>query len=141
MIESLAPITDFAKTMPPGLLLMLAAVPVVLLPHRISQIAMLLLPIAGLAQVLALPLGFTDELVLFGRTLEITRVDRGQEEDEVVFPRAGGRGRGSAILLDVRPGRGEVLLGGVESLAAVWCNGAFVVNGCQGPRSTYSLVG
>ena len=71
----LAPIQPLAESLPPGVLLMLAAAPVVLLPRKLSQALMLLLPLVGLAQLLALPVGYTDHVVLFDYTLEVTRID------------------------------------------------------------------
>ena len=71
----LAPVQPLAESMPPGVLLMLAAAPVVLLPRKLSQLAMLLLPLLGLAQLLALPVGYAQQVALFDYTLEVTRID------------------------------------------------------------------
>jgi multicomponent Na+:H+ antiporter subunit D len=64
-----------AIPMPPGLLLIVFALPVVLLPHRLSQVAMLALTALGLAHLWALPLGFSQTVGIFDYSLEITRVD------------------------------------------------------------------
>jgi len=61
--------------LPPGMLLVLAAIPAAWLPRRLSQGAMLMLPLIGLAQVLALPAEASRSLGLFGLELEIVRVD------------------------------------------------------------------
>ncbi len=71
----LAPILPLAESLPPGVLLMIAAVPVVLLPRKLSQVVMLLLPIVGLAQLLALPVGTSHQVALFDYTLEVTHID------------------------------------------------------------------
>ena len=60
---------------PPGLLLVLAAVPVALLPHKVSQAAMLTLPVVGLYQLFQMPAEFSQTITLFEYTLEITRID------------------------------------------------------------------
>jgi len=60
---------------PPGLLLILAALPVVLVPHRVGHAMMLLVPILGLAQLLALPLDYHYSIEVFSYDLEIIRVD------------------------------------------------------------------
>jgi len=60
---------------PPGLLLVLAAIPAALLPHRISQGVMLALPAIGLAQLFQMPAEFSQTLTLFDYTLEVTRID------------------------------------------------------------------
>ncbi len=89
MTESLAQTLSqwlpWAGAMPPGLLLMVAAAPVVLLPHRVANVVMLALPLVGLAQLLALPIGYTDSLALFDYTLEITRVDELSRVFGIVF--------------------------------------------------------
>jgi multicomponent Na+:H+ antiporter subunit D len=62
--------------LPPGLLLVLGALLVPLLPKDAKAPFMLLLPLLGLAQVWLLPLGFTHDLALFGDlTLQTVRVD------------------------------------------------------------------
>lgn len=85
MTESLAHMLPLAAAMPPGMLLMLAAIPVVFLPRTISNIVMLLLPIIGLAQLLALPIGYTDTVAIFDYTLEVTRVDALSRVFGIVF--------------------------------------------------------
>ncbi len=60
---------------PPGLLLVVAAIPAALLPHRLSQAAMLSLPVIGLAQLFQMPAEFSQTLTLFDYTLEVTRID------------------------------------------------------------------
>jgi multicomponent Na+:H+ antiporter subunit D len=79
MIESIV------QQLPPGVLLMLAAVPAVLLPRRLSQVAMLAIPLVGLAQLLLLPLGHVWSLGLFSYTLEIVRVDALSRVFGIVF--------------------------------------------------------
>ncbi len=83
MTESLA--YPIAGVLPPGALLMVAALPVVLLPHRVANVVMLALPLLGLAQLLALPIGYTDALSVFGYTLEITRIDELSRVFGIVF--------------------------------------------------------
>ncbi|MDC1295728.1 Na(+)/H(+) antiporter subunit D [Myxococcota bacterium] len=61
---------------PPGLLLVIAAVPVSMLPHKISQVAMLMLPVIGLAHLIGMPEEFRHTIELFDFTLEVTRIDR-----------------------------------------------------------------
>jgi multicomponent Na+:H+ antiporter subunit D len=70
---------------PPGLLLVLAAIPVAMLPHRWSQGAMLLLPVVGLYQLLQMPAEFHQSLSIFGYSLEITRVDALSRVFGIVF--------------------------------------------------------
>ncbi|MHA7837419.1 MAG: Na(+)/H(+) antiporter subunit D [bacterium] len=60
---------------PPGVLLVLAAVPTVWLPRRLSQALMLLLPIVGLGHVIALPDLHSQSMEAFGYELQIVRVD------------------------------------------------------------------
>ncbi len=60
---------------PPGLLLMLAAIPVVFLPHRASQAVMLALPVVGLVQLLQLPADFSQAYSVFDYRLELVRAD------------------------------------------------------------------
>lgn len=68
--------SEFLATgLPPGVLLILAALPAAWLPRRLSQGAMLVLPLIGLAQLLALPAEVSRSLDLFGFELEIVRVD------------------------------------------------------------------
>ncbi len=66
---------SLAMGLPPGLLLILAAVPAAWLPRRLSQGVMLMLPLIGLAQTLALPAEASRFFELFGLELEIVRVD------------------------------------------------------------------
>lgn len=61
---------------PPGLLLMVAAIPVVFLPHRMSQAVLLTLPVIGLYQLLQMPVEYSYSLQLFDFTLEVVRIDR-----------------------------------------------------------------
>jgi len=70
---------------PPGLLLVLAAIPVALLPQRLSQPAMLALPVIGLWQLFQMPAEFSQTLQLFGYTLEITRIDALSRVFGIVF--------------------------------------------------------
>ncbi|MBW2425743.1 MAG: Na(+)/H(+) antiporter subunit D [Deltaproteobacteria bacterium] len=76
---------SIVQQLPPGVLLMLAAVPAVLLPRRLSQVAMLAIPLVGLAQLLLLPLGHVWSLGLFSYTLEIVRVDALSRVFGIVF--------------------------------------------------------
>ena len=85
LVQTFAPLFPWAGSMPPGLLLMLAAVPVVFLPHRVGNVVMLLLPLVGLGQLLALPNGYSDTLTLFEYTLEITRIDALSKVFGIVF--------------------------------------------------------
>jgi len=80
---------SLAMELPPGLLLILAAIPVVWLPRRLSQGAMLLLPLVGLAQVLALPAEASRFFELFDLRLEIVRVDALARIFGIVFHLAG----------------------------------------------------
>ena len=57
MAELLASLRPLAESLPPGVLLMLAAAPVVLLPRTLGNGAMLVLPLLGLLQLLAIPVG------------------------------------------------------------------------------------
>lgn len=66
---------SLATGLPPGVLLILAALPAAWLPRRLSQGVMLVLPLIGLAQLLALPAEVSQSLELFGLELEIVRVD------------------------------------------------------------------
>lgn len=70
---------------PPGVLLILAAVPAVLLPHRISQIVMMGLPLLGLAHLLSMPAEFGYSIQVFDYTLEITRIDALSRVFGIVF--------------------------------------------------------
>ena len=70
---------------PPGLLLVLAAIPVALLPQRLSQPAMLALPVLGLWQLFQMPAEFSQTLPVFGYTLEITRIDALSRVFGIVF--------------------------------------------------------
>ena len=85
LAQTLAQWLPWAGAMPPGMLLMVAAAPVVLLPHRLANVVMLALPVVGLAQLLALPIGYTDSLAIFDQTLEITRVDELSRVFGIVF--------------------------------------------------------
>ena len=70
---------------PPGLLLMVAAIPVVFLPHRISQGVMLALPAIGLYQLLQMPIDYSYSLQMFDFTLEVVRFDRLARVCGIVF--------------------------------------------------------
>jgi multicomponent Na+:H+ antiporter subunit D len=72
MTESFAALFQGA---PPGLLLVVLAIPAALLPHRLSQLAMGALPLIGLAHLHGLPAELHWSVEAFGYTLEITRVD------------------------------------------------------------------
>lgn len=62
--------------LPPGMLLILGALLVPLLPKLVKGPYLLLLPVLGLAQVWLLPLGFTHDVTLFGDlALQTVRVD------------------------------------------------------------------
>jgi multicomponent Na+:H+ antiporter subunit D len=82
MTESLLQTLD---TWPPGLLLIVAALPVVLLPHRLAQALMLAVPVLGLAQLLTLPAETHHSIQLFSYTLETVRVDALSRIFGVVF--------------------------------------------------------
>lgn len=69
MIESLV------LGMPPGVLLVLAALPAAFLPWGLYRVVLLGLPIAGLAQLLALPADHAQTWALFGYELELIRAD------------------------------------------------------------------
>jgi multicomponent Na+:H+ antiporter subunit D len=71
--------------LPPGLLLIVAAVPAVLLPHRLSQVAMLALPILGLAHLMSMPIGFEYSIAVFDYTLQVTRIDALSRVFGIVF--------------------------------------------------------
>jgi multicomponent Na+:H+ antiporter subunit D len=83
MTESLA--LSVIPNWPPGLLLIAAALPVVLLPHRVGQALMLLVPILGLGQLLSLPAEFHPSIEIFSYSLEIVRVDALSRIFGVVF--------------------------------------------------------
>ncbi|HIF92219.1 MAG: Na(+)/H(+) antiporter subunit D [Myxococcales bacterium] len=65
----------FVSGLPPGVLLIVAAIPAVLLPHRLSQAVMMALPIVGLAHLLQMPADFSYSIEVFDYTLQITRID------------------------------------------------------------------
>jgi len=83
MTESLVP--SFMQAWPPGMLLIVAALPIVLLPHRMGQALMLIVPILGLGQLLSLPGDFHQSIQVFAYDLEIVRVDRLSRIFGVVF--------------------------------------------------------
>ncbi len=85
MTESFAGLSAILLGSPPGLLLVLAAVPAALLPHRISQVVMLALPVIGLYQLFQLPVGFSQTLEIFEYTLEVTRIDSLSRVFGIVF--------------------------------------------------------
>ncbi|MBW2232273.1 MAG: Na(+)/H(+) antiporter subunit D [Deltaproteobacteria bacterium] len=70
---------------PPGLLLIVAALPVVLLPHRFAQGLMLLIPILGLWQLLSLPAEFDKSIEFFQYSLHVIRVDALSRVFGIVF--------------------------------------------------------
>jgi multicomponent Na+:H+ antiporter subunit D len=72
MSEALAALVDAA---PPGLLLVLLAIPAALLPHRLSQATMALLPVVGLVHLYGLPEELHRTVEVLGYSLEITRID------------------------------------------------------------------
>ncbi len=74
-----------ASDLPPGLLLIVAAIPAVLLPHRLSQAVMMALPILGLAQLLSMPADFGYSIEVFDYTLQITRIDALSRVFGIVF--------------------------------------------------------
>ena len=116
----LAPIQPLAESLPPGVLLMLAAAPVVLLPRRLSQAAMLLLPLVGLAQLLALPVGMTQQVALFDYTLEVTRVDVLARVFGIVFHLAAFMGILYALHVKDRLQAGAALVYVGSAIAAVF---------------------
>ncbi|MCP4904263.1 MAG: Na(+)/H(+) antiporter subunit D [bacterium] len=85
MIESLAALGQILEGSPPGALLILAAIPSALLPHRASQVVMLALPVIGLYQLFQMPTEFSQTLQLFDYTLEVTRIDALSRVFGIVF--------------------------------------------------------
>ena len=71
--------------MPPGVLLIVAAIPAVLLPHRLSQAVMMGLPLLGLAHLLSMPTEFEYAIQIFDYTLQITRIDMLSRVFGIVF--------------------------------------------------------
>ena len=71
--------------LPPGVLLILAAIPAVLLPHRLSQATMMALPLVGLAHLLSMPAEFAYSIEVFNYTLQITRIDSLSRVFGIVF--------------------------------------------------------
>ncbi len=71
--------------LPPGVLLIVGAIPAVLLPHRPSQIVMMALPLLGLAQLLSMPGEFSYTIQLFDYGLQITRIDALSRVFGIVF--------------------------------------------------------
>ena len=71
--------------LPPGVLLIVAAIPAAMLPHRLSQAAMMALPVLGLAQLLSMPADFESTIRLFDYTLQITRIDSLSRVFGIVF--------------------------------------------------------
>ncbi|MAG29373.1 MAG: Na(+)/H(+) antiporter subunit D [Deltaproteobacteria bacterium] len=78
MIESLA-------SAPPGLLLIVAAIPAVMLPHRLSQAVMMVLPALGLWHLFQMPSDFSQTLEVFDYTLQVTRIDALSRVFGIVF--------------------------------------------------------
>jgi multicomponent Na+:H+ antiporter subunit D len=68
-------LSSIATSLPPGWLLMLGALLVPVLRGSVRQAYMLLLPILGLAQMFALPLGSSLAIPFMGYELEVMRVD------------------------------------------------------------------
>ena len=71
--------------LPPGALLILAAIPAALLPHRTSQAVMMALPVLGLAHLLSMPAEFDYSIQIFDFTLQITRIDALSRVFGIVF--------------------------------------------------------
>ena len=71
--------------LPPGVLLIVAAIPAVLLPHRLSQAVMMALPLLGLAHLLSMPVDFEYSVHVFDYTLQITRIDALSRVFGIVF--------------------------------------------------------
>ena len=71
--------------LPPGVLLIVAAIPAVLLPHRLSQAVMMALPVLGLAHLLSMPSDFGYSIQLFEYTLQVTRIDALSRVFGIVF--------------------------------------------------------
>jgi len=71
--------------LPPGVLLIVAAIPAVLLPHRLSQAVMMALPLLGLAHLLSMPAEFGYAIQVFDYTLQITRIDALSRVFGIVF--------------------------------------------------------
>jgi multicomponent Na+:H+ antiporter subunit D len=71
--------------LPPGVLLIVAAIPSVLLPHRLSQAVMMALPLLGLAHLLSMPAEFEHAIQIFDYTLQITRIDALSRVFGIVF--------------------------------------------------------
>ncbi|KAA3627197.1 MAG: Na(+)/H(+) antiporter subunit D [Proteobacteria bacterium] len=69
-------IASFSTLLPPGLLLIAGAILLPLVPARLSGAYMLMLPVLGFLQLLALPAEASVTIELFGLTLELLRVDR-----------------------------------------------------------------
>jgi len=85
MTEFFAALFQAAAGSPPGLLLVLAAIPAALLPHRASQAVMLALPVVGLVGLFQMPAEFSQSLSVFDYTLEITRIDALSRVFGIVF--------------------------------------------------------
>ena len=77
--------SQIMQGLPPGLLLVLAAIPAALLPHRASQAVMLALPVMGLYQLFQMPAEFSQSLTLFDYSLEVTRIDALSRVFGIVF--------------------------------------------------------
>ncbi|HEB88965.1 MAG TPA: Na(+)/H(+) antiporter subunit D [Deltaproteobacteria bacterium] len=78
-------IDGLVESVPPGVLLIVAAIPVVLLPYRLSQAVMLALPVLGLMQLLSMPAEYEQTLRVFDYALEITRIDALSRVFGIVF--------------------------------------------------------
>ncbi|MEZ4356714.1 MAG: Na(+)/H(+) antiporter subunit D [Myxococcota bacterium] len=85
MIESSPSLLTSLLSLPPGLLLVVAAIPAVMLPHRASQAAMMVLPALGLWHLASLPNGFEHDVAVFDLTLQLTRIDALSRVFGIVF--------------------------------------------------------
>jgi multicomponent Na+:H+ antiporter subunit D len=114
MIESIA------QGWPPGLLLIVAALPVVLVPNRIAQGLMLVMPIVGLWQLLSLPLEFERTIEIFGYSLEIVRIDALSRVFGIVFHIAAFLGVVYALHVKDRLQAGAALVYAGSAIAALF---------------------
>lgn len=78
-------VTNLAMLLPPGWLMILGALVVPLLRGSVRQVFMLVLPVMGLVQLLALPLGSSLTSEFMGYELELMRVDELSRAFGVVF--------------------------------------------------------
>ena len=70
---------------PPGVLLIVMAIPAAMLPYRLSQAAMMALPVLGLTHLLSMPGEFEYTIRFFDYTLLITRIDSLSRVFGIVF--------------------------------------------------------